>query len=73
MYKVIVSFSDMQDDRHVYNAGDSFPRKGMKVSDKRIAELASSDNARKQPLIEKVAEEKKNDKRSLSRNKKLVR
>lgn len=60
MYKVIVSFSDLQDERHAYRVGDEFPRSGLKVSKKRITELASDKNRRGMPLIKKV-EEKKND------------
>lgn len=58
MYKVIESFADIQDNRHVYKAGDSFPRGGVIVSEERIAELSSDKNRRGKPLIEK-AEEKK--------------
>ena len=54
MYKVISSFADLQDDRHVYKAGDTFPRKGVKVSEERIAELSSDKNRRGFPLIEAV-------------------
>lgn len=52
MYKVISSFADIQDNRHIYKAGDVFPRKGLKVSDERIAELSSDKNRRGFPLIE---------------------
>ena len=57
MYKVINFFTDLHDNDHPYNVGDSFPRKGVKVSDKRIAELAGSDNRQGKPLIEKVEEQ----------------
>lgn len=53
MYKVIMSFTDLQDDNHVYNIGDRFPRQGVEVSPDRITELLSSDNKRGIPLIEK--------------------
>lgn len=53
MYKCIVRFKDLQDNGYVYNVGDSFPRVGLKVSDERIAELASDKNKRGIPLIEK--------------------
>ena len=56
MYKVIVRFTDLQDNKHVYNVGDEFPRVGAHPSKKRIAELASGKNRRKIPLIEEVAE-----------------
>lgn len=52
MYRVIVSFIDLQDGEHAYNVGDAFPREGRTVSEDRIKELSSSNNKRKQPLIE---------------------
>ena len=57
MYKTIVFFTDLQDNNHAYNVGDEFPRKGMKVTKKRINELASGKNKRGIPLIEEVKEE----------------
>ena len=59
MYKVAVSFTDLQDDNHIYLVGDSFPRKGVEVSDKRISELSSIKNKRGVALIEKVEEPNK--------------
>ena len=54
-YRVIKSFTDLQDDGYAYNVGDTFPREGTEVSDKRIAQLASAANRQGVPLIEKVA------------------
>lgn len=51
MYKVIKYFMDLQDKNHEYNVGDTFPRKGVKVSDERIKELAGNENKRGEPLI----------------------
>lgn len=59
MYKVIEYFMDLQDKNHEYNVGDTFPRKGLKVTEERLAELAGSDNKRGVPVIEKVKETKK--------------
>ena len=59
-YKVIHRFTDLQDFNHLYNVGDVFPRVGMKVSQSRIDELASSKNKLKTPLIE-LEKDKKND------------
>ena len=56
MYRVIKYFTDLQDDHHAYNVGDVFPRDGKKVTDARIAELASKANKQGVPLIEKVTE-----------------
>lgn len=53
-YKVIHYFTDLQDFNHPYNVGDTFPRVGMKVSDKRLKELSSSNNKQKKALIKLV-------------------
>lgn len=58
MYKVIKYFEDLQDNCNPYNVGDVFPREGLEVSDKRIAELSGKNNKQGVPLIEKVEEEK---------------
>lgn len=57
MYKVIERFKDLQDKNFVYDAGDTFPRKGKRPSKARIAELLGSDNRRGRPVIEEVEEE----------------
>lgn len=51
MFKVIKRFVDLQDDNHVYDVGDRFPRRGIRVSPERLQELLSSDNRRGIPLI----------------------
>ena len=61
MYKAIKSFSDLQDNRHKYLVGDIFPRKGLSVSDERIAELSTNNNRRGEPMIAEVIEEKKKE------------
>lgn len=58
MYKVIKTFADLQDNGFRYDAGDIFPRKGLKVSDERFEELSTAKNKRHTPLIEKIKEEK---------------
>ena len=60
-YKVIKYFTDLQDNDYAYNAGDTFPRKGKKVSDERIAELSSANNKRGIPLIEAVKDREAKD------------
>lgn len=57
MYRVIEGFVDLQDKNYPYGIGDKFPRKGKRVSKKRIAELASDTNRRGIPLIEEVTED----------------
>lgn len=54
MFKVIKFFVDLQDNYHPYKVGDEFPRKGLKVSDERIAELSGKNNKQGQPLIAPV-------------------
>jgi len=57
MFVVIRHFTDLHDADHKYVEGDVFPREGIKVSRKRIVELASSDNKQGVPLIAEVLEE----------------
>lgn len=61
MYKVISYFTDLQDFNHPYKVGDEFPRLGLKVSDKRLEELASNKNKQGKPLIKKVEVPKQDD------------
>lgn len=58
-YKVIKLFTDLHDNDYLYNVGDTFPRKGITVTDERIAELAGSNNKQHIPLIEKVESKRK--------------
>lgn len=60
MYEVLVGFVDLQDKDHPYYVGDIFPRKGKRVSKKRIAELASDKNRRGIPLIKEVEKDDTN-------------
>lgn len=57
MYKVIKYFTDLEDNRHEYHVGDTFPHDGRKITEERLAELSSDKNKRHVPLIEKVAED----------------
>jgi hypothetical protein len=57
MYKVNTFFTDLQDNRYAYKAGDVFPRNGLEVSDDRLKELSSIHNRRGIPLITLVEEE----------------
>ena len=54
MYKVVCPFVDLQDDNFPYGMGDKYPRKGLRPTKKRIAELSSTKNRRGIVLIEKV-------------------
>lgn len=62
MYRVLVYFTDLQDNGHAYHAGDIFPREGLAVTQKRFDELASDENRRKKPLIEKVDQKESTEK-----------
>lgn len=57
-YRVLKSFTDLQDDNHMYRVGDKYPRSG-RGKKERIEELSGSDNLQKRPLIAEVVEEKK--------------
>lgn len=58
-YKVIAYFEDLQDNGRPYNVGDVFPVDGNTVTAERLAELASTQNLRRIPLIEEIAEKPK--------------
>ena len=59
MYKVIKSFTDLQDNNYAYYVGDTFPRNGVEAGAERVAELASDKNLQGVPLIEEVVEKPK--------------
>ena len=59
MYRVIKSFTDLQDNNYAYYVGDTFPHNGVEVDAERIAELASGKNRLGAPLIEEIAEKPK--------------
>lgn len=56
MYKVIHFFTDLQDNDFAYEVGDTFPRKGKRVSKERLEELSSTQNKQNRALIEEVKE-----------------
>ena len=57
MHKVIVRFKDLKDNGHLYNVGDTYPRKGKRASKARIAELSGTENKRGVALIAEETEE----------------
>lgn len=57
-YVVIEHFCDMGDNGRSYKVGDSYPRKGLSVADKRLKALATAENALHRPLIKLVESEK---------------
>lgn len=58
MYKVIKLFADLQDNNYIYKEGDVYPRKGLEVTEERIAELAGCNNKQGVPLIQLVKQRK---------------
>lgn len=44
MYRVVTAFADAQDNEHIYNVGDVFPRTGVTVGKKRLGALSSNRN-----------------------------
>ena len=70
MYRVVKAFFDLQDGNHRYEIGDTFPRGGVSVSEKRVAELSGGKNAQRTPLIEAVPEPKKEKKEEPKRGQK---
>ena len=57
MYRVLRRFTDLQDNRYLYQPGDEYPRAGLDVSEDRIDELSSSNNRRHVALIKFVPQE----------------
>ena len=52
MYKVLVMFTDLQDNGYKYLPGNEYPRKGLNPSPERIVELSTTANKRHIKLIE---------------------
>lgn len=59
-YEVIKRFVDLQDNNHLYEVGDVFPRQGKVVTDERLSELSGPDNKQHTPLIKEVVEDDAN-------------
>ena len=66
MYKVIKSFTDLQDNNYAYYVGDTFPHNGVDVGSERIAELSSDKNLLGVPLIEEIVENPKRTRKKKS-------
>lgn len=64
MYKVIKSFTDLQDNNFLYKEGDTFPRKGFDVLPSRVKELATTANRRGEILIKEIEDEPKPKKKT---------
>lgn len=55
-YVVLTRFAYLQDGNRIYEAGEEYPRPGLVVTEKRVAELAGSDNLAGKPLIKAVGQ-----------------
>ena len=53
-YRVITTFTDLQDNGYRYHTGDTFPRDGVEISTERVEELLTDKNRRRKPMIEEV-------------------
>ena len=69
MIKVIKGFYDLQDGCYQYKEGDTYPRKGYKATDARIAELAGDKNKLGEALID--VEQPKEDAKPKKQTKKV--
>lgn len=53
-YAAISDFVDLQDNRHIYRAGEEYPRAGLTATEERIAELAGPNNLSNRALIKAI-------------------
>jgi hypothetical protein len=53
-YKVIASFTDLEDNKRLYEVGQSYPREGLEPSEDRFTALSSRNNIGKKPFIKFV-------------------
>lgn len=56
-YVVLKEFVDLVDGKYRYAVGDTYPRDGVPIDERRVAELSGSSNKMKTPLIKEVKEE----------------
>ena len=54
---VIKEFYDLNDNGYKYDVGDRYPRKGLKPSPERVAELSGKSNKQGTPLIAEEMQE----------------
>lgn len=55
-YEVVKFFTDLQDDDHPYKEGHTYPRNNKKADPKRVEELSTTKNKRKEVLIKPKGE-----------------
>ena len=68
MYRVTTLFADLEDNKHLYHAGDEYPRKGYKPNIERIEFLLSNRNLLGTPVIEQVNAAKKPETKEVAKN-----
>ena len=57
MDRVIKDITDIHDNEYEYHVGETFPRKGIKVTKERLTELSTKENLQGEALIELVEEQ----------------
>ncbi len=50
-FKALKRFIDLEDDNHIYNVGDEYPRKNHQVTDERLIALMTGTNKRHEVLV----------------------
>ncbi|KAA0565337.1 hypothetical protein F0342_06935 [Bacillus sp. CH30_1T] len=63
-YKVVTSFFDKEDNKRLYEVGQSYPRTGFEPSEERIKLLSTVDNDEKTIFIKEVKKKKSEPKKS---------
>ena len=58
-YVCIYKFKDLEDENHIYEINDKYPREGLEPSKARIKELSSKKNKIGEKLIQEVKEDTK--------------
>lgn len=56
MYKVVTAFYDLEDNKHRYEVGDTYPRGGYEPSAKRVEFLDGTGNKLGVPVIQMAAD-----------------
>ena len=54
MFRAKIDFVDLQDNRHLYKAGETYPRDGYTPDKERLIALSGASNRAGRPLIEEI-------------------
>lgn len=60
-YKVVTSFFDKEDNKRLYEVGQTYPRTGFKPSDERIKLLSTVKNEQKTIFIKEAVKRNKSE------------